>query len=676
MKISPISIEFRKSRGYATLAGVAAIALALISMLTFSLLSNMNSFDTQVRAQMKQDYSQKEDAILTALLHIVPNKAIGAMKSGSATNAENYTWESIFEEALTVANAEQAADSSMLASLGLSNAISANTGDTQFESVSELVESPGAPYDGSRKLVNGGNWYEYRMLFQPNMYPFIPAPLMCSYSDYQLDQSYPIVSLNKKYLYNYQSYNSIYHKGLLVNSDSYPLYNQLIYPDVKFGYRRPGEKFVAKRNWWTFTLTFGKGDQARTGMPPVRKTYVLSLYEVPSQVPLSASALMQVGQFADGTDWENVSLDGGIYADAIETQGSVSLSKGSISARKSMSLSTTTSVDGNTVANDFDEMGKRENRALASDTDFYDASVGGNVGKVAFLPLNPGYNFLKRSPDGAASQRISPTGWKDYTRGANQAKMRLDILEMTALDTQIPIKVRLYYQTTSNTVAQIDYTRGDNWPSDLEVGGDIFPFQTDVLESQRNALVLHMDRLPAFLASSVPSAAGINVNNSIYVSPLSSEPTVEAPSNPSLDSDTCITLRGGRDLSPYGKGFSIVTDLRLYIGETLNSVATTPPANSGLPLGAEYYPPVSLFAPEKRFGESVNIQNPINLRGQLSTLKTSTSDTFNPMELKTANDTRIESDLLDAELVSIESPAELPPIYLMNWMLTVEEVHR
>jgi hypothetical protein len=184
-----------------------------------------------------------------------------------------------------------------------------------------------------------------------------------------------------------------------------------------------------------------------------------------------------------------------------------------------------------------------------------------------------------------------------------------------------------------------------------------------------------MDRLPDFIAT-LTDAAGMERNHSIYISPLNSEPTVQAPSNPSVNSDVCVTLRGGEDLTAYTKGFSIVTDLRLYIGETLNSVATTPPADSGLPLGSEYYPPVSLFAPEKRFGESVNIQNPINLRGQLSTLKTSTGDTFNPMELMTANDSRIESDLLDAELVSIESPAELPPIYLMNWMLTVEEIHR
>ena len=97
-------------RGYATVAVVSALSLVLISMMTFSLVGNMNSLDSQVSAQLKQDYSQKEDAVLSALLHVVPNKAIGAMQQGSSANPNHYSWEKIFEEALSLANAEQAAD--------------------------------------------------------------------------------------------------------------------------------------------------------------------------------------------------------------------------------------------------------------------------------------------------------------------------------------------------------------------------------------------------------------------------------------------------------------------------------------------------------------------------------------------------------------------------------------
>ena len=169
---------------------------------------------------------------------------------------------------------------------------------------------------------------------------------------------------------------------------------------------------------------------------------------------------------------------------------------------------------------------------------------------------------------------------------------------------------------------------------------------------------------------------GITVNNSILIRPAHWRTDVAQPSIPSTDDDLAVTLRGGKDMTEYTNGFSVVTNMRLYIGESLNSVAMTAPVNSGLPAGTEFYPPMSLFAPEKRFGESLSIKNPIDLRGQLSTLRNNSSDTFNPLELKTANDNRIASDLLDADLISLTSPAELPPIFMMNWMLTVEEVHR
>ena len=65
----------------------------------------------------------------------------------------------------------------------------------------------------------------------------------------------------------------------------------------------------------------------------------------------------------------------------------------------------------------------------------------------------------------------------------------------------------------------------------------------------------------------------------------------------------------------------------------------------------------------------------MNLRGQISSLKNSASDTFNPLELIGADDNRVESDLMEAELVDLHSPAELPPIHLMNWLITIEEIH-
>lgn len=662
-----------ESRGWATLAQVSAISLMLLGSLTMALIHNIRSLDSQTRAQTKQDYAQKERALLSALLHIVPNKAIGAMQRGSANNAENYTWEAIFEEAVLAANVEQSVDSTFLKGLGLSDAILANTGDSALDSVRDLVSAPVRTYSGSRGLVNGGNWYEYYMLFDSDIHDKIPAPLRLSYSDYVLDKTYPIISPEKLHVYNYNYHDPQYYKGLHVSTDAYPLYNLLRYPDVKFGYRKPGELFVAKRNWWIFSLEFGKSNEARSGIPAVKKDYVLSIYEVPSQLPLSSSALMKVGNFSDGVKWRNIDINGGLYADTLQTEGEVEIGQGSLSARNSIDLSDSTRIDGKTIEGDFDDLGKREKRALAADTDFYEASTGGNVGRVAFIPLNVGESFLERESDGSRNERISPTGWNDYTRGANQAAMRVEIHALHPGEAELPLAMRFHYKNTYGGTSQKTYITGIDWPLELLDPWDRFPFRLDLIQGLRPAFVLRLDKLPDFLES-LPGAAGIEVNNSIYLHLDFVLPTV-IPDISLLNTDLAITLREGEDMSEYSNGFSIVTSQTLFIADSLNKVPVTPPANSGLPSDAVYYPPVSLFAKDKRFGESLHGERPLMVGGQLSSLKTQSGDVFNPLDLKNAKGDRIEARKINADLVSLNSPAELPPIHLMNWMVTIEQLH-
>jgi len=668
MKLAQARLRRRREAGYATMVAVASVSMLLIGMMVYALVGNLSSFDAQIAAQVKQDYAQKEDAILSSLLHIVPNKAIGAMQRGSASTPQNFTWEKIFEEALSSANAEQAASPAVLAALNLEGAISANTGDTVFQSSTELVSAPVMTYAGGASIVNGGNWWEFYMLQSPKVGPYVPAPLEVSYAHYLLDKAYPLITHEKRYVHWYS-------KGLNVPAATYRQFNLIQYPDVRFGYRRAGELFVAKRNWWTFSLTFGASDQEKTGIPPSTKTYVLSIYEIPSQLPLSASALMRVGRFADGSDWENVSLDGGIFAERLVTEGDVAISGGgSLSARRSIELSGGTTVDGQSLQSGFDNLGAREERALDSDSDFYAASLAGNVGKVAFIPLNPGNNFLNTATDGELSERISPTGWNDYTRGANQAVMRVHIRTMQSASVQRPTEISFRYLRANNTYRTVVYTRGSNWPTDNQPGGEEFPFQTDQLENGRHALVVNLDRIPDYLVS-LGDAAGLDRNHSLWVHPRSSHGTVNNPSIPSAPSDMVVSLRGGKDLTAFTEGLSLVSRYRVYIAETLNTETTDAPPNSGIPVGEPFHPPLSLFAPEKRFGESLLIEHPVSVSGQLSTLNNNVNSTYNPMELKNASEERVESDLIRAELRSIRSPAQLPPINMMNWMVTIEEIH-
>lgn len=675
MKTNPRSSRSNRL-GYATMAVVSSISLIILAMIGYSYLGSIRSFETQARAQVKQDYRQKEDAILNALLHVVPNKAIGAMKQGSASNPTVYNWDTIFREALIIANAEQSVNPTLLNSLNLGTAVSANTGDTAFTNVSQFVNAPVVTYAGGSNRVNGGNWWEYYMLGDAKIGPRVPAALQLSYNDYLLDKQYPIISFDKTYV-------SWYTKGLGLSPTDYPLYNLIQYPDVKFGYKKPGEYFVAKRNWWVFSLQFGSHNQQRTGIPPVKKDYVLSIYEIPSQIPLSASTLLKVGKFADGTDWEHVTMDGSLVAERLETEGSVVVTGGSVSARKQLTLNGSTVVDGSTIESNFDDLGEREQRATengaanspdASDSDFYQASVGGNIGKVAFIPLNRGTNTLLNTSDGNRDERISPTGWNQYTMAGRQARMSIQIVKMSSTTTQIPTEIRFRYRNADGSAVSINYKRGDNWPTEEESGGDSFPFQSGELNNGRNALLVYLDRLPPFL-NSLPDFGGDSRNNSLYIYPASGESSVLTPSIPAAENDMALSIRNGEDLSAYTAGLSIVSRYRVYISDTLNNVAVSPPANSGLPAGHVYYPPLSIFAPEKRFGESLSVGQPVQINGQLNSLKTASNETVNPLEFLAGNDERLAPGLIDANLTSLKSPAELPPVYLMNWLITIEQVH-
>lgn len=666
------SVSPNRKHGYATFAMVAAVSLAMLTLITLNLAGSLKSMEVQKKAQMKQDYSQREDAILNALLHIVPNKAIGAMKRHSADDTEDHTWETIFDEALDLANAEQSVSPTLLSSLELDEAILANTGETTLSTIGALVSRPSESILSGDYIVHGGNHYEWEMLFDDRFTDDVPAPLLMSSWDHAYaDATYPIVSEEKIHVFNYQYYHPVYYKGLQVNTDTYPLYNLLSYPDVKFGYKRPGDPFVAKRNWWLFSLTFGQEDADLTGIPPITRDYIISIYEVPSQLPISSTTTMNLGEFSDGTAWDDVTIEGSVYARRLNTDGDVEISEGALAARETVSVSDNTLVDGTRIENDFDDLGIRESRSADQGTGFYGASVSGNSGKVAFLPINRGNNFLWPGSDGEESERISPTGWNFYSRGANRCAMRLEVRAMASTDEQLPTQVRFHYLDDSGETVRRTYERGDDWPTDSESGGTLFPFQTTELENGRYAIAFYPDRLEDFLES-LGDAAPLSENHSICIYPNTGRSTVNSPSIPSSDEDTAVTLRGCKDLTDFPNGFSLVTRYRLYIAESFNVVEATPPANSGLPSGAEYYPPASLFAPEKRFGESVLVDHPVAIKGQLSSLKTSASYNFNPLDLQSGDDSTVEASMVNADLVNLRTPADLPPVYMMNWLVTIE----
>ncbi len=666
MKKANQSHQCGRQRGYTTFAVVSGVSLIIIAMTTYALRGNLIGTQNQARAQVKQDYSQKEDAMLSALLNIVPNKAIGAMKSGSKANASLFTWNQIFKEASILANADESIAPELIDALNLNNTVSANTGQLDFTKMNEFVVAPAPTRDNTFNHVNGGNWWEYMMLGTPGIGSQIPAALRLSYSDYLLDKVYPVISREKTYVNWYQ-------KGLSLSPDLYPDFNLLQYPDIKFGYKRPGEHFVAKRNWWVFSLIFGTENESTTSIAAVKKTYVLSIYEIPSQIPLSAATALQIGQHSNGSDWENITVEGGAYANNIQTGGTFDLTGGALSANQSVSIGGTTSIDGTAIEANFDALGEREKRGLKSSSDFHAASQGGNIGKVAFIPINRGAESLLKASDGDRNQRISPTGWNDYSRAANNTAMTVSVTSIQSAESPIPLEFELTYRDENGDTQSKIYNRSSNWPSEQEPGGDAFPFQTDDLDDGRIALVANIDRIPTFLAT-LGDAADVTVNNSIHlVAELDSEDKIGTNGPVDLD-DLAITIRGGKDLRAFSDGLSVVTNLRLYVGESLNIYTLPAPENSGIPAGSEFYPPLSLFAPEKRFGETLAVEGRVKIEGQLNSLETDQTKVVNPLDIQGAGERTLTGDKIQAELKSLRSPAELPPIYQINWLVTIEEI--
>ena len=198
------------------------------------------------------------------------------------------------------------------------------------------------------------------------------------------------------------------------------------------------------------------------------------------------------------------------------------------------------------------------------------------------------------------------------------------------------------------------------------------PFQTEHLENGRDALVIYIEKMQAYLASI--GAAAPTVNNSLLINVDDSlDPDVKMPEFPTTSNDCCIVLREGKDLSSYTKGFSLVTNMRLYIADDFNDVAIPQPAGSGLTAGETFYPPVSLFAPEKRYGTTLKTR-PVVYRGQLGSLAEGDIEALHPLDFKVGTSDTVSSELISTDLREITSPAELPPITLMNWLVTVEEI--
>jgi hypothetical protein len=58
------------------------------------------------------------------------------------------------------------------------------------------------------------------------------------------------------------------------------------------------------------------------------------------------------------------------------------------------------------------------------------------------------------------------------------------------------------------------------------------------------------------------------------------------------------------------------------------------------------------------------------------TLRTGGTDAWQPLDVKSGSDDAVHADSITAELKPLASPAELPPVHQMNWLVVIEEITR
>ncbi|MEI6714202.1 MAG: hypothetical protein WCO60_10645 [Verrucomicrobiota bacterium] len=649
----------KRNQGIAALPVVSSLGLIFTLTLLMLLRSGLMNRDQAAKTQLRNDYQQREETLLRAIVTVFPQAAISCLKNNYA-DSDTYSWNAIFAKAQTLASTTSALPPQLKSALGIETARTGNTGDSSSTQAATWITS----LSGIAGTVTPGST-DYAYLFKDAKFAGKIPPLLSSTATLQsADALRPIVSTTKIYAEQVP--------GLLADITKYPLYNYIPYPNIRFGYAAPGQPIVAKQNWWAFAVTFGAPISGGTQIvQPVTKYYVLSLYEIPSQLPIEAATFAQIGTYKDGASWNSaaISITGGIYADHLALTNTYGSSR--ISGKQGISLAAPVTLSGTQIGNDFDTAGIRESLQVQSNTDILPIALSANSGRLNFQPIQKGTAFLKRSTDTPSSNI-----WDVYSNGGERCAITVKATAMVSSVDQTPTTIRVSFQTAAGTSKEVVLQRGVNWPTLLQAGGTILPFQTELTDSNHSCLTFYPTLLNAWLLTQ--GGASVSVNNAIHFrtdntqSPLTVLPSTEPPTPDNM----AVIIRKGQNLTTYTTGLSIVSPLRIYVGDDLNvTPLAAPPIGAALPASSVFYPPLSIFAAELRVGTTSAIR-PFDLHGQISTLSGTNSGAWQPLDLKSGSDDTTHTDSIAAELKPLTSPAELPPVHQMNWLVVIEEISR
>ena len=137
----------------------------------------------------------------------------------------------------------------------------------------------------------------------------VEPPLMKWLGNSTLSSATALVTPQEFFLGSIYNPLSPFSPSLLSFSNRWVL---IAYPNIRFGYKQAGDPFIARRVWWRIPIVYQTAQRTledSVGVnryPSAPANYILSAYEIPSQLPISGNANLQIGNNADGTAWGGI----------------------------------------------------------------------------------------------------------------------------------------------------------------------------------------------------------------------------------------------------------------------------------------------------------------------------------------------------------------------------------
>jgi hypothetical protein len=617
----------RSDHGASLVLLVSIIGVAFIVTVAGFLAAASYSQDRARLASAKVDVATREDALMREILQ---QTATGMLPGTNGVTGPILNWTAIMTNAANNLRATSYVNPAELAALQLTGAIPAfvtpaNLGDTAgtllgiFNGYNQEV-----PFGGTSGLANNVSLSNANnATAQPPLMNWSAGTTLSSATALTIPQEFFLGSLNTAGTPPKQSIGN--------------RWAQLTYPNIRFGYKQPGNLFVARRVWWCIPLVYqaaqpaaeyqaGTDPASLNRYPSAPANYVLSVYEIPSQLPISGNANLQIGGWGS-----NISVTGSISGNRITLSGG---SYSGVSSRQQVQVVNPATVAGVGYSSDrtgsaFDQPGTREQMALTQTPGAAaPVSVAGNDGKALLVPVMPGNDFYMAATG-------TPTHWDLYARPYYRCRIRVMITTDPTTGAFTGVQIIALPDPSSRP----DQILG--FPDSAATINQTFP----------------QSSLPSYINYTSTATGGnilvIDVPNMVNAlgNPANLY-SIYIGSNPSIG----VAITDTNDLSAFTGGLSIVTNQTLYLLDSFNQGTTVVPT--------------SLYAPQVRYGISpTNLQ--VNLTGQVTVVATPGQSSVNPLSF--FNGGSIGLSNTTATLTEVTDPKKIPPITALNLLFTIEK---